>query len=182
MSRSTVATTDAGAEWVDEVDASNRVIGRVRRADLRRRNLWHRACYIVVLDGAGRIFVHQRTAGKDIFPSHFDMMVGGVVGAGESFAAAARREVEEELGTPALDLQRVGSLRYEDATNRVFGEVFECRAEEPFHLQAEEIVAGEWVPVGEVREKIDELPFCPDSVAAFHIWLAARSQAPAAVP
>ena len=53
-------------------------------------------------DGAGRLFVHRRTATKLVFPSHYDMFVGGVVGAGESYDEAALREAEEELGVSGL--------------------------------------------------------------------------------
>jgi len=37
-------------EWVDVVDADNRVIGVAERARVRRENLCHRASYILVLD------------------------------------------------------------------------------------------------------------------------------------
>ena len=50
----------------------------------------------------GRIFVHRRTPTKLVFPSLYDMFVGGVVGAGESYDDAALREAEEELGVSGL--------------------------------------------------------------------------------
>ena len=167
-----VGTLAVGAEeWVDQVDAHNCVVGRVRRREVRARNLWHRASYVLVRNRAGLVFVHQRTSTKDVFPSHYDMMVGGVVGAGEDPACAARREVGEELGVLVSEVRWVTSIRYEDATNRVFGEVYSCFVEGPFRLQPEEIVGGEWLEVEEVCREVRRRPFCPDSVAAFEQWL-----------
>ena len=47
------------------------------------------------------LYCHRRTDDKRIFPSLYDMFVGGVSLAGEDAATTARREVAEELG---LDL------------------------------------------------------------------------------
>ncbi len=157
-------------ELVDVVDAADRVVGRAARSMVRVHNLWHRACFVVALDAEGRVFVHLRTATKDVFPSYYDVTVGGVVGAGESYRGAADREVREELGVEARDLERVGCLRYEDASNRVIGEIFECRVMPPLTLQAEELVSGEWLEVSEAARQIEAHPFCPDGVVAFREW------------
>ncbi len=52
-----------------------------------------------------QVYVHQRTDTKRIFPSLYDMFVGGVATAGESLKLTAKREVGEEL-----NLTRPGSL------------------------------------------------------------------------
>ncbi len=155
---------------VDVVDAADRVVGRATRAVVRAENLWHRACFIVALDGEGRVFVHLRTATKDVFPSYYDLTVGGVVGAGESYREAAEREVREELGVEPRDLERVGSLHYEDSANRVIGEIFDCRVIPPLTLQPEEVVSGEWLEVPAAARRIAAHPFCPDGVVAFGEW------------
>src|SRR5258707_9637824 len=85
-------------ELVDILDASGRVIGVTTRADIRARKLPHRCVYILVFNRLGKLFIHQRTASKDVFPSYWDVTIGGVVAAGESFDLAALREGSEELG------------------------------------------------------------------------------------
>lgn len=162
-------------ELVDVVDSDDRVIGRATRAEVRAGNLRHRACYVVVRDGAGRHFVHLRAADKDVFPSHYDMMAGGVLASGEEYWAAAEREVSEELGVEPRQMREVGAVAYEDAGNRVIGRVFECRVAPPLRLQAAEIVSGEWLTTSELETRIAQAPFCPDSVAAFRLWLAERA-------
>lgn len=57
---------------------------------------------------AGRVplvYVHRRTSTKRIFPSLYDMFVGGVSTRGEQSRLTAAREVAEELGlTRGLDI------------------------------------------------------------------------------
>src|SRR5580692_2492032 len=85
-------------ELVDVLDRSGRVVGVATRAEMRARHLPHRCVYILVFNRQGSLFVHQRTASKDVFPSYWDVAIGGVVSAGESFDQAALREGNEELG------------------------------------------------------------------------------------
>lgn len=71
---------------------------------MRRRRLRHRATYIVVVDGAGRLVVHQRALWKDVNPGFFDVAFGGVCGVGEDWMTSATRELAEEAGLALADL------------------------------------------------------------------------------
>src|SRR5215475_1906871 len=92
----------AADEILDIVDENDQVIGQSPRGEAYARGLRHRCAFILARDAAGRVFVHRRTATKLVFPSLYDMFVGGVVGAGESYDDAALREAEEELGVSGL--------------------------------------------------------------------------------
>ncbi|HJW69947.1 MAG TPA: NUDIX domain-containing protein [Candidatus Binatia bacterium] len=131
---------------------------------MRARRLPHRSTYILVFDGSGRLFIHLRTAGKDVYPSHWDTCVGGVPIAGEDFVAAATRELAEELGVAAA-LEELFPFRWTDERTDVHGMVYRARHDGPFRLQAEEIVRGEFVPPGTVAERARHEPFCPDGLA-----------------
>ena len=48
-------------EWVDWVDAQNRVLMAVPRSRMRREVLCHRATYIFIEDAQGRLYVQRRT-------------------------------------------------------------------------------------------------------------------------
>ncbi len=168
------------SEIIDVVDRDDNVVGQASRARVRSENLWHRATYIVALDRQGRVFVHLRTATKDVFPFHFDAVVGGVVASGETYRAAAAREVEEELGVVPRHLREIGALRYEDGTNRVIGRIYDCVVTSPLVLQAEEIVTGEWLDADEVVRRMGSETFCPDGELAFRTWRRVRSRRAAA--
>ncbi|HZJ50829.1 MAG TPA: NUDIX domain-containing protein [Actinomycetota bacterium] len=83
---------DPGAEIVDVVDEDDNVVGYAARAEVRARKLLHRGATIVCRDSYDAVYVHRRTADKDVFPGMYDACLGGMVGRGESYEAAARRE------------------------------------------------------------------------------------------
>lgn len=57
----------AGTEWVDIVNENNEVIAQSSRQQMRAQSLRHRATYIVVHDGMGKILVQRRTKIKDFY-------------------------------------------------------------------------------------------------------------------
>jgi isopentenyldiphosphate isomerase len=162
----------AGEEWIDLVDADDRVVGRATRAEMRRDNLLHRAVYIIVRDGPGRLFVHRRTTRKDVYPGYWDVTVGGVVGAGEDYETSARRELAEEVGVTSARLVPLFPVRYEDAATRLLGYAFVTRHDGPVTLQAEEIEVGSFVALAEAVRIIREERCCPDGVQVLQRYLA----------
>ena len=158
-------------ELVDIVDAQDRVVGRASRGEMRAGRLRHRATYLLIFNGRGDLFVHLRTATKDVYPSHWDVAVGGVVAAGETYDEGARRELAEEVGIRDAVPQALFDLAYEDAANQVNGRVYRVTWDGPLTLQAEEVVRGEWLPLAEVRARMRTEPFCPDGIAVFDRYL-----------
>ncbi len=158
-------------EQVDVVDEHDRVVGQASRQEVRRRNLRHRSVYVLVFNAGGQIFLHQRTPTKDVFPAHWDVAVGGVLHAGETNDAAARRELAEELGVSGTPLRRLFPVRYEDAHNRVSGMVYSCTWDGALRLQETEVARGEWLDLDVVLERAGRLPFCPDGLTVLRLYL-----------
>ena len=161
----------SSAELVDVVDAQDRVVGRASRGEVRAHRLRHRATYLLVFNNRGELFIHLRTADKDIYPSYWDVAVGGVVGAGESYDDGARRELAEEVGIRDAVPEALFDFAHEDERNCVNGRVYRVVWDGPLVLQAEEVVRGEWLPPAAVRERMRREPFCPDGVVAFERFL-----------
>jgi isopentenyldiphosphate isomerase len=155
----------AGDELVDLLDDDGRTVGTVTRREVRARRLPHRCVYLFVFNGRGELFVHLRTPTKDVYPSHWDVAVGGVLTAGESFDAGARREAAEELGV-ALDPEPLFPFHYADEASVVRAMVYRARHDGPFRLQPEEVVRGEFVPLEDLAGRVGREPFCPDGLAA----------------
>jgi len=157
-------TRDPGAELVDVLDDAGRPVGVVTRREMRERRLPHRVTYLLVFNHAGELFVHLRTPHKDVHPGYWDVAIGGVVAAGESFDDGARREGLEELGV-ALDLEPLFPVRYADELTVVHGVAYRACHDGPFCLQPEEIVRGEFLALDAVAARAAREPFCPDSLA-----------------
>jgi isopentenyldiphosphate isomerase len=159
-------TADPGYEFVDLLDEAGRVIGTVARRDLRGRRIPHRCAYLLVFNKRGDLFIHQRTATKDTHPLYWDVCVGGLPAAGESFDAAVRREAEEEIGV-AVEPELMFSFRYADASSIVFGTAYRAVHDGPFRFQREEVLRGEFVTPPEAAARIESEAFCPDGAAVF---------------
>lgn len=153
----------AADERVDIIDDQGRTIGVATRREMRERRLPHRCVYILVFDREGRLFVHLRTATKDVYPSHWDVAVGGVLTAGETFDQGAERELLEELGIEA-PLVALFPFDYADERTAVRAMAYRAVHDGPFRLQPEEVVAGTFLAFDEVEEAVRTRPFCPDGL------------------
>ncbi|CAK9885458.1 MAG: putative Nudix hydrolase YfcD [Candidatus Erwinia impunctatus] len=156
-------------EWVDIVDEQNEVIAQASRAQMRAQCLRHRATYIVVHDGMGKILVQRRTLTKDFMPGRLDATAGGVVQAGEEMLASARREAEEELGIAGVPFAEHGLFYFDDPHCRVWGGLFSCVSHGPFAMQEEEVAEIFWMTPEEITQRCDE--FTDDSLKALSLWI-----------
>jgi isopentenyldiphosphate isomerase len=150
---------------VDVVDEDDHVLMTVERSAMRRENLRHRAVFIAVRSSSGGVLVHRRSDDKDVWPGFWDLAVGGVVTAGESYRAAARREVTEELGVEPGPLVALGGGRFEDESVRLVARVFTTVHDGPFEFADGEIVEARFVAMDELARLVSREPFVPDSVA-----------------
>ncbi|MEV8371179.1 NUDIX domain-containing protein [Kribbella sp. NPDC056861] len=152
-------------ELVALLDSDGRVCGSAPRSVMRRDNLRHGATGVLVRNGAGEIYVHRRTATKDVYPSHYDFAAGGVVAAGEDPYDAVVRELDEELGITGVELTRLPEGDYADDNTSYHAYLYTCVWEGPVKHQPEEVAWGAWMSPAELVAKLDEWPFMPDTVA-----------------
>ncbi|WP_405579858.1 NUDIX hydrolase [Streptomyces sp. NBC_01092] len=164
-------------EILDIVDEQDRVIGRSPRGEAYAKGLCHRCVFIEARDAQGRLFVHRRTPTKLVFPSRYDMFVGGVVGAGESYDDAALREAEEELGVSGLPRPSyLFKFLYDDGTGQTWwSAVYEVRCELPVSPQVEEVAWHDFLSEAEVERRLTDWAWVPDGLAAYERLKALRA-------
>lgn len=136
------------SEQVDVVDEHDQVLRTVSRAEMRRDRLRHRAVFIAVLDGRGRLLVHRRSTTKDLWPGWLDLAVGGVVTSGESYLDAARRELDEEIGVRGIEPVAIDGGRvqlFDDDDVSLVGRCFQVITEGPFEFRDREVSEAWWV-------------------------------------
>jgi isopentenyldiphosphate isomerase len=158
--------------WVDEFD---RPLGALPRSTLRERGLVGRGTFILLFNSAGELCVHRRTLSKAIYPGYWDVAAGGMVQADETYAESAARELEEELGVADVRLTAHEHFFFDQPGNRLWCAVFSAVWNGPLRLQPEEVMEARFLPVEEALAESAVMDYCPDSVAALHRFLAART-------
>ena len=161
-------------ELSDVVDEEDRVVGIATRSEIRRRKLRYRCACVLCRNPAGDYFVHRRTMTKDVFPGLYDMFVAGTVLAGESYEAAAVRELEEELGISGPAPTFLFKHLYMGPENPSWNAIFELTWDGPIRIQTEEIAWGGFMSEEELVGRIEEGDFVPDGVEVFKRYLESR--------
>lgn len=142
-------------ELLDIVDEQDRVVGQRLRGDVYAERLRHRSTAVRVRDARGRVFVHRRTPTKLIFPGMYDVVVGGVVGAGEDYDAAALREAEEELGVSGLPRpERRLKFLFETQEHLWFLTVYDVVCTLPVRPQPEEVEWWDFLAEDELARRL----------------------------
>jgi 8-oxo-dGTP pyrophosphatase MutT (NUDIX family) len=141
-------------------------VGVATRAEMRAANLWHRTTFVAVLTAADEVVAHRRADWKDVWPSHWDLCFGGVVGAGEGWEAAAVRELAEEAGVAVSpeDLRLLAEGCFEQDQVRERYRCYVVRADGPFTFADGEVTAVEHVPRASLRDWCGGRQVVPDSV------------------
>jgi isopentenyldiphosphate isomerase len=158
------------------VDEDDRVVGAAPRRDIRYQNLLHRGVAIIVRNPAGQIYVHRRTETKDVFPGMYDMVVGGMVAAGEAYEETARRELAEELSVREVEPTFLLKHRYRGDRNNAWMSLYEIMWAGSIRHQEEEISWGAYMTEGEIAGKLQEWPFAPDHLEVFDRYQSWRTE------
>jgi isopentenyldiphosphate isomerase len=157
-------------ELVDIVSEDDVVLRQVTRREMRAQNLLHRTIAVSCSNARGEIYVHRRTRTKDLFPGMYDMFVGGVVQAGESYAVCAEREIGEELGIVGPKPEWLLKHRYKDAQTESFTGLFRVQWDGLIRHQESEVEWGAYLAPAELRAKLSEWRFVPDGLELYQTY------------
>ncbi|MGI5451675.1 NUDIX hydrolase [Streptomyces sp. CA-249302] len=147
-------------ELVERVDEDDRVLGVVERAEAVREKWLHRIAVTICRDPEGRILVVRRAKKRSLFPGHYDVLVGGAVGVGESYGDAAARELAEELGL-RVPLRFLFKFLCGQGVGPIWLAVYEATVSETLVPDAGESDWQGWMTVADLREVVDERCFVP---------------------
>jgi isopentenyldiphosphate isomerase len=161
---------DPGDELVDVIDDDDRVVDVVPRRRVRAENLLHRSTSFLVRRSTGELYVHRRTATKDVYPGLYDVGVGGVPAASETYDEAALREMAEEVGVAGPVPTFLFMHRYDDRTDRCLTAVYEVEWDGEIRPQQDEIAWGGFMTKNQLDAMLAEHGFCPDSLEIYERW------------
>ena len=157
-------TGELGGELVDVVDDSDVVVATVTRHEMRANRLRHRAVFIAVVHPDGRLLAHRRSGIKDLWPGWWDIAVGGVVAAGETYRGAAERELAEEVGVTGVDLVEIGRAHFADSDVDLLGCCYRVTHSGPFEFADGEVVEARWLTPRDLDSLRSTESFVPDSI------------------
>jgi isopentenyldiphosphate isomerase len=136
---------NAPQELLDLVDAEDRVIGTVLKGETERNPaLIHREVAILIHRGEELLW-QLRSAAKTVAPLTWDIACAGHVGAGDHPAAAATRELHEELGVQ-VELTALERRLVRQSSETYFAYVFAgaLPAGTALTLDVDEVSAVQW--------------------------------------
>ena len=127
-------------EKLEIVDEEGHVIGLAERSELHRNpGLIHRVVHVLVFNNNGSLLLQKRSIRKDVAPGKWDTSVGGHISPGEDVLAAARREMEEELGIKGCELRHLYRYLFSNQRESELVNTYSCIYEEKIDFNREEI-------------------------------------------
>lgn len=167
---------EAREEYFPVVDENDRVLRTALRGEVHANNLLHRAVHILIFNPAGEVFLQWRARTKDRHPLRWDSSAAGHVDAGEDYAGAAARELEEELGI-RTELEEIARLPASDRTDQEFVRLYRGEYDGPFRLNRSEIEAGAYFPPPTVTGWIGARPgdFAPGFAECWKAYCASKA-------
>jgi 8-oxo-dGTP pyrophosphatase MutT (NUDIX family) len=162
-----VPSPDPRDELVEVVDAAGRIERLATRAEMRARNLRHRSVAVVVVTSSRELVAHRRADWKDVWPGRWDVCFGGVVGVGEAWRTAARRELAEEAGIEVADaaLRELGAGSFADGDVATHARVFAVSHDGPFTPADGEVAELVLVPLADLDRWLRGRSVCPDTAS-----------------
>jgi isopentenyldiphosphate isomerase len=162
-------------EMLDIVNESDKVISSAPRRTVIDEYHIHRAVVFFVFDREGNVFVNKRSSTKEMYPGYWSVAFGGHVLAGESYDAAAIREVQEETGL--LDRPvRIATYKKRTADERENVTVYKVVASHDLDLFPEEIDQGQFSTLADVSQMLGRFDFLPETPDLMKILVSETSR------
>jgi isopentenyl-diphosphate Delta-isomerase len=144
-------------EIFDVVDEHDQVIGQERRSVVHARKLLHRAVHILVFNSRGEMLLQMRSALKDEYPSCYTSSASGHLNAGESYAKAAVRELDEELGLTG-PLEWLAKFPASRETSYEHTVVYRTTTDQPPRVDPLEVAGVTFHPLDEISAMLEQTP------------------------
>lgn len=150
------------------VDEQDNPIGGGAYDELHREGLRHRIVRVMIEDEEGNILLQRRTSSAPLFPNCWDNSAAGHVDEGETYDAAAQRELAEEVGITGVTLREVRHYktdgRFEDRILKRWNKLYSALVPKGTEArpQLDEVQSVRWVTRHELQELIK---LCPGEVS-----------------
>lgn len=138
---------------------------------------YHLVVHICVFNGHGQLLLQQRQKDKEGYPNLWDVSAAGSALAGENSAAAASRELREELGL-VHDFTKERPF-WTTHFERGFDDWYFIRMEadiSDLRLQPEEVQDARWAELAEIERMLDSGEMVPYYRDFVRLWFAMKGR------
>ena len=142
---------------VEVVDENDVVIGQATVTECHAKQLIHRIAHVLCFTPEGNIVLQKRSKAMSTYPGLLTSSASGHVDSGESYAQAAARELQEELGVRAA-LTEIGRTKSLDPRHMVQIGVFMATVGEQLRPDPHEVEAVVPFDPLELKEAIQKEP------------------------
>jgi isopentenyl-diphosphate Delta-isomerase len=136
-------------EYFAIVDEEDNLVGKATYEEMVKDGVIHRSANIMVFNSGGKLFCHQRALGLKLYPGLWDVKFGGLVDYGETYEAAAKRELFEEASIKVSKIKPLFKLKTRKKENMTNREVFSCVYDGEINLDPGEVAEGKFLTIKE---------------------------------
>lgn len=160
---------------LDQVNRSDVAVGHVKRRDIFARHAGFRVAHILIRNSEGHLLLQRLGLRRERNPGAWGSSVASYLFASETYEAAARRRVEQELGITVAALALVGKTEMVDDGCLKFISVFRMKSNGPFTINQSHIQEIEFVPVPQISRMVADgsRQFTPTFLHVFRFYLSA---------
>jgi len=115
---------EAGVEYVEVTDQSNRPLAVLSHGEAHRQGLRHRSVLALLYDREHKLLLKRRDSQEALYPSRWDIPASGPVKPGESAEEAVCRELDLRLEIKAPVLKRRCEIAASPETGFEFVTIF----------------------------------------------------------
>lgn len=142
------------------VNDKDQPIGEANDEEVLKLGLIHRVARVMIEDGEENILLQKRADGMRFYPKCWDTSAGGRVDAGETNKFAASRELFEEIGIKARNLDYLGCYftdhTYEKQNIKRFNHTYKKVVHKNIitKLNPLEVSQVKWFSISEIKKMI----------------------------
>lgn len=137
-------------QLLDRVDARDRVIGQVNRADALRFGANFRVAHLFLFNSRSEILLQQLALSRPRHPGCWGSSVAAYVASGEDYRQAIERRTRDELGVGLENLERVCKTSMPEEGGTKFITLFTARSDGPFTVDSGHIAELQSLPLADV--------------------------------
>jgi 16S rRNA (adenine1518-N6/adenine1519-N6)-dimethyltransferase len=159
------------------VDNTDNPIGSGSIENAVEKGIIHRISRVFVFNAQGELLIQKRQVGMKAFPGRWDQSAGGHVDDGESYLAAAQRELAEELGIKGIPLKEMTQFYTEEIigekTLKRFNTLYTGNYTGEISLNKSEVSEIQWILPQDLNDWIENSPqdFADGFVISFNEYL-----------